>query len=108
MYWFIKTPSSWPISDCQKGLKNRLIFNRNYLEWLLMLIQKYLIEKGESHCIIYLPNINKCKSIRKIFNELLCDCCEMLTYENSKIERDNIITNFNKNNFVPNYNKTII
>ncbi|GES79247.1 kinase-like domain-containing protein [Rhizophagus clarus] len=39
------SPLNWPTSNCQKELRNHLIFNQKYLEWLLTLIQEYLIEK---------------------------------------------------------------
>ncbi|CAB4418713.1 unnamed protein product [Rhizophagus irregularis] len=42
---FIKTRSNWRILDYQKELERHQMFNPKYLEWFLMLIQKFLIDE---------------------------------------------------------------
>lgn len=58
-------------------------------------IVKYLIEKGESHCVVYTNTIKKCKEIEYIFNKLLPGCCKSVTSRTRKKARNDIIKEFN-------------
>jgi len=62
-------------------------------------IVKYLIEKGEAHCVVYTTTVKKCEEIKGIFNRLLPNCAKSITNKTSKNNREKMIQQFNDGQF---------
>lgn len=62
-------------------------------------IIKYIIKKGETHCIVYTATIAKAKAVKKIFNELLPGCCEEINCNTPESERERTLRRFENGEF---------
>lgn len=61
-------------------------------------IAKYLIDKGETYCILYLPSIKKANDIKNAFNSLVKNSCEMIDCNTSPKDRKRILQDFEDGN----------